>query len=124
MIGDITQVALGGVLALFIIREVFRFVKALKTSEGSTTMPAPKRRPTTDRVKRVEDGVGAVASRLDRIIERLEDIAESTRATKKQTQITGELAERIVRHLDKLEEQLHAFEASARRRTTGSHPAI
>lgn len=118
MIGDITQVALGGIVALLILREVFAYLAKRKPNGEA----GGKTRPNTDRVKNVQNGVDAVLSRLDRIIERLEDVTEQTKAARKQTEITGERTERITRQLEKIEETLTEVEAATRRRATGPQP--
>ena len=120
MISDITQVALGGIVALLILREVFQYLSKRKSSGTEPATAMNKRRLTTDRVKHVQNGVDAVLSRLDRIIERLEDVAEQTRAARKQSAITGETTERMTRAVNQLEQTINA--AMGRRRTSETSP--
>lgn len=95
MIEDLTNVAVGGILALLILREVFNFVARLKANRingigGTHSIPNPA-------------ATNAVLARLDRIIERLDDIAEATRAARKQSEISGEQSERMIRAVYHLE---------------------
>lgn len=120
MIGDITQVALGGIVALLLLREVFQYLSKIRAPKGEDAASAPKTRPTTDRVKEVKNGVDAVLARMDRIIERLDDVSGAVRAARKQSEITGEMAERMTRAVGQLEETVN--DALGRRRTSDTNP--
>ncbi len=125
MIGDITQVALGGIVALLILREVFKYLADRKrppTVCALATQDPSKRRRTTDRFKEVQSGVEAVLSRLDTIIERLDDVKTAVRASRKQSEITGEMAERMTRSVAHLEQTIN--DALGRRRTTDTSPGV
>lgn len=114
----LTQVGVGGILVLLILREVFGFLARRRldnTEPGS-------RKSNTDKFKAVQSGVDAVLVRLDRIIERLDDVAEATRLARKQSEITGEMTERMSRAVSMLEETL--TEAAGRRRTADTNPGL
>lgn len=114
----ITQLGIGGILVLLVIREFLAFIARRKESESYTST----RRPTTDKFKTIQGGVDAILQRLDRIVERLEDLAGATRAARKQTEITGEMTERMCRAVGALEETLN--DAATRRRTTDTSPGF
>jgi uncharacterized protein YukE len=71
-------------------------------------------------VKNIQNSVDAVLSRLDRIIERLEDIGASTKAARKQSEITGEQTERMCRAVGQLENTINEY--AAKRRQTDTQP--
>lgn len=95
MIENLTNVAVGGILALLILREVFNFVARLKTSRNNGTNHTGSKPGLA--------ASAAVLAKLDRIIERLDDIAEASRAARKQSEIAGEQTERMVRAVSQLE---------------------
>lgn len=112
MTEQLTEAAVVGVLALIILRETYQFVLKVRNKE-----PTNGRR-STDKLKGVQSGVDAVLNRMDRIIERLEDIADATRLTRKQVQITGELTERLGRQVDALDDTITEVIAAHRRKDT------
>lgn len=118
MIEGLTQVAIGGILALLILREVFDFIRKRRAYANDNH----QRRPTGERLKEVANGVDAVLSRLDRIIERLDEVAAATKSARKQTEITGEMAERMSRAVSQLEETIN--DVALRRRTADTSPGV
>lgn len=110
----VTQVGVGGILALLILREVLGFLarRRLDVDTGG-------RRPTSERFKTIQGGIDAILVRLDRIIEKLEYVADATRSARKQTEITGEMTERMCRTVAMLEETLNDI---GRRRTADTQP--
>lgn len=111
MIENVTQIGIGGIFSIMVLRLVFDFVTKLRNGNG-------KGRRDTDRFKDVQNSVGAVLIRLDRIIERLDEVAESTKAARKQSEITGEQTERVARGLSSLEQTIGALA----RRTADTQP--
>lgn len=122
MTETLTQLGMGGILVLLVLREVFGFL-AKRRLNGSA-IGGPPRRPGNDKVTSVQASVDAALAQLGRIIERLDDIAAATKAARKQSEITGEQAERIARHLERLGDILDKIDSSTRRRQTGASPAI
>jgi hypothetical protein len=120
LIGDITQVALGGILALMILREVFQYLAKRKAPPVCALESGPKRRPTNEQVKLVQSSVEAVLLRLDQIVERLEDVASAVKSARKQSEITGEMAERMTRAVSQLERTV--IETLGRHRTADTSP--
>jgi hypothetical protein len=106
-----TQAGVVGILALIILRETYQFVLKVRNKDQGNG------RRSTDKLQGVKSGVDAVLGRMDRIIERLEDIADATRMTRKQVQITGELTERLGRQVDALDETITEVMAAHRRKT-------
>lgn len=111
MIQHLTQVGVGGIFAIMVLRLVFDFVTKLRNGNG-------KGRRATDKFKDVQNSVEAVLIRLDRIIERLEDLAASTKETRKQSEVTCEQTERLARGLSSLEQTIGALA----RRTVDTQP--
>lgn len=119
MTEHLTETAVVGVLVLIILRETYQFVVKVRDRSSSNG----SRRPTTGEWKGIRSGVDAVLARMDRIIERLEDIGDATRLTRKQVQITGELTERLCRQVDTLDETITEVVA-AHRRKQDTQPGI
>lgn len=112
----VTQLGIGGILVLLVVREFLTFL-ARRRPDG-----AEIRRPSADNFEAIQRGVDAVLVRLDRIVERLEDVADATRAARKQSIVTGEIAERMSRAVASLEETLN--ETLGRRRTVDTNPGV
>jgi hypothetical protein len=119
MTETMTEVAVGGMLAFLLVREAFQFVIKIRDK----AMSPNGKRPTTDKVKSIQNGVDAVLSRLDRIVERLEDIGETLRVTKKITVVTGEKTDRLGRQTEAIEKTVNEI-ALAHKRRTDSQPLI
>lgn len=118
MVDAVTQVTVGGIVALLILREVFSHLQRRKDNGiGSNT----KGRRDTDKLKSVQASLDAVLQRLDRIVERLEDVVDATRAGRKQSEITGEMTERMCRAVATLEETINE---AGRRRTADTQPGV
>lgn len=118
MIDSLLQVSLAAVVSLLILREVFNYLSKRREAPAGVG----RGRSDTDKVKNVQNSVDAVLSRLDRIIERLEDLGDSLRVTKKCTQINCEQTDKLCRQMTSLEETV--AEAVSRRRSTDTQPAI
>lgn len=112
MTEHLTQIGVGGIFALMVLRLVFDFVARLRNGGNGKT----KGRRDTDRFRDLQNSMGAVVLRLDRIIERLGDVAEETRAARKQGVVTGEQTERLTRAVFNLQ--------AAIQRTPDTNPGI
>ena len=121
MIDHATQIVMGGVLALLIIREVFVFIVKIR-DRSADTGDNGRRRATTDPLRGMRKDVEAVLLRLDRIIERLEELSEETKCSRRQSEITFEQAERMTRAVSQLETVIN--EAALRRRSTETNPGL
>lgn len=123
MIENATTIGVGGILALLIIREVFRFVAKLRDGSAQHNSSGNgKTRPKTDPMRAVQTNVEAVLIRLDRIVDRLDDLGEEAKMGRKQSQIAGEQTERMVRAVDNLEQTINAV--LGRRRTSDTSPGL
>jgi len=98
MMQQLTNIGVGGILTILILRLVFDFLKHRRENNGSG-----RGRLSTDKVKGIQTGVDAVLMRMDSIIDRLDDLAEATKAARKQSEITCEQTERMTRAVAQLE---------------------
>lgn len=112
----VTQLGIGGILVLLVVREFLTYLARRRDDAGNNSG-----RRSTDRFKTIQGGVDAVLIRLERIIERLDDVVENTRAARKQSEITGEMTERMCRAVATLEENLND---AGRRRTVDTQPGV
>jgi len=117
LIEQITQVSLAGVLVLLILREVFAYLRGRKNGDS----PGSGRRPTSEKIQVIQHSVDAILSRLDRIIERLEDLADAARETRRQGGLTADNIDRVRRQLDQIED---AIDEIATKRTSTTQPSI
>ena len=122
MIENATAVGVGGILALLVIREVFRFVVKLREGTLAPAGANGKTRPKTDPIRAVQTNVEAVLIRLDRIVDRLDELSEETKLGRKQSEIAGEQTERMVRAVSQLEHTIN--EATQRRRSHETNPGL
>lgn len=122
MIENATQIGVGGILALLILREVFTFVGRLRDKSSAGSETPSKTRPRTDPIRAVHMNVEAVLSRLDRIVERLEDLADETKNSRRQSEITSEQTERMVRAVGQLESTIN--DLTAKRRSGDTNPGL
>lgn len=113
----ITQLSVGGIFALLVIREVLGFFARRRLS--GLDAPTSGRR-NTDKFKTIQSGVDAILGRLDRIVERLEDMRDATRHARKQSEITKEMTERVCRAVTQLEQTVGALA----RRSTDTQPGV
>ena len=108
------QGSLAAIVALLILREVFAYLSKRKEANGA--------RRTTDKVNDLRMQLEGVISRLDRIIERLDDMALATKAARRQTEIATEQTERMVRAVSQLEKTFN--DAGLHRRTHDTAPGV
>ena len=109
---QIANVAVGGILALLILREVFDFIRRRNGRSGES-----KRRDTPP--AKPLHSLDAIVDRLDRIIDRLDDLADCMRHTRRQTELNGEQQDRVKHQLEKVEENLTTIEKTLRQRPVG-----
>lgn len=121
MIENATEITVGGILTLLILREVFAFVVKVRDRSLDNGSSRGKTRRKTDPLLAVQTNVEAVLIRLDRIVDRLDDLAEETRSSRKQSEITGEQAERMMRCVCQLQETV---DEATRRRTGDTNPGL
>lgn len=112
----VTQLGIGGILVLLVVREFLTYLARRRDDSGDNSG-----RRNTDRFKTIQGGVDAILVRLDRIVERLEDVVDATRAGRKQSEITGEMTERMCRAVATLEETINE---AGRRRTADTQPGV
>lgn len=103
MAAEYVQLGLGGLVALMILREVFGFLAKRKSELEAADGITSRTRPKSDKIRSVQDSVDAVLHRLDRIIEAVQDQNKETRAARRQSEITGEMCERVGRAVCGLE---------------------
>lgn len=90
MTAEITQVSLAGVLAIMILREVLTHWNRRRNEPAATS----------------QINIDSILGRLDRIIDRLDDMADVNRDTRKQIQITTEQTARLCRAMAVLEDSI------------------
>jgi hypothetical protein len=109
---QMANVAVGGILALLIIREVFDFIRRRNGERRRRDTPPGKSLHSTD----------AIIDRLDRIIDRLDELADCMREARRQAELNGEAQDRIKRHIGQLEQTLTIIEKTVRHRQSEPLP--
>ena len=112
MMQQLTNIGVGGILTILILRLVFDFLKHRRDNGGN------RARLSTDKVKGIQSGVDAVLMRMDHIIDRLDSLADATKAARKQSEITCEQTERMMRAVAQLESTIGVMA----RRTAETQP--
>lgn len=115
MTEQLTNIGVGGILAILILRLVFDFLKHRRDSNGNGRGRIP-----TDKIKGVQTGVDSVLMRLDLIVDRLDTVADASKAARRQTEIACEQTERMTRAVAQLEQTIGVIA----RRTIDTSPGV
>ena len=113
MTEQLTNIGVGGILAILILRLVFDFLTNRRNGIGRGRIP-------TDKIKGVQTGVDSVLMRLDLIVDRLDVLADASKAARKQTEIACEQTERMTRAVAQLEQTIGVIA----RRTIDTSPGV
>jgi len=112
MVETATQISMGAIVSLLILREVFAYL--LKRKDHDTA------KLSTDRTKEIMAQLENIIARLDRVIERLDDLSVATKQARRQTEIAAEQTERMVRAVSQFEK---TFNGAGLHRRTQDTPA-
>lgn len=112
--GDtLLQLGVGGIFAIMVIKLVFDF---LQRKMNGFAYDGKKRPSTGPKPIPVAINVDGVTDRLDRIIDRLDELMAIAKLTRKQAELNGEQTERQQRSFNDV---LTRIETAVQRRSTG-----
>lgn len=110
----LTELGVGGIFAILVLRAVFEYLKTRRESGIG------RGRISTDKVKGIQTGVDSVLMRMDHIIDRLDTVIDATKAARRQAEIACEQTERMTRAVAQLETTMGVIA----RRTADTLPGV